>query len=155
MQPVGSFREAIERPDFHCRDARLEKRLRQLVGAMQESFEILIRTFGGTETPVGAGLLPRVTDVPVTCAGVVRADRIAARAAEHLVERLAAYLAVQVPQRNVERGHSARLHTGAAEAEVAGELTLQTLDLERVPSQHARCNEFVEVRLHALGCEAR
>src|SRR6266850_7560678 len=155
MQAVGCFRASVERPDLHRGDALLEKRLRELVGAVQERVEVLVRTFGSAQAPVRAGLLTRVADIAIAGAGVVGADRVAARAPKDLVERLVAELAVEVPERNVERGHSTRLDPRAAKAEIARKAARQALDLQRVLAEHPRRNEFMQVRFHALGSEAR
>src|SRR5512145_218047 len=125
--------------------------MRELVGAMQESVEILVRPLGfPIEPPVLRALAAGGADVAVAGASIVGADRIAARTAQHLVERLVAHFAVQIPERDVERRGGARLNARAAPAEVAGEAARERLHLERIASQHARRYIFVQVRLDAL-----
>ena len=51
--PVARFGERIERPDLHAGDALLEQRLRELVGAVQEGVEVLVRALRfSVEAPV-------------------------------------------------------------------------------------------------------
>src|SRR6185295_7712931 len=100
----------IERPDLHAGDALLEQRLRQLVGAMQEGLEVLVGPLRlAVESPVPGVLSAGGADVAVARARVVGAYPFAARAAEQLIERLLADLAVKVPQREVESRGGARL----------------------------------------------
>src|SRR6185503_21338040 len=107
---VARLRERIERPDLHARDSLLEQRLREVVGAMQERVEVLIGPLRfSVEAPVLRALSTGASHVAVAGAGVVGAHALAARAAEHLVERLVDDLAVEVPKRDIERRSGARL----------------------------------------------
>ena len=110
MQTFGLLRIGIEWPDLHGVDALLEQRLRELVGPVEEGLEVLVGAVLPFQPPVRAALLPRIPDVAIARAGVVGTDRFAARTAQHLVELLAAHLAVEVPQRDVEGRDGPGLH---------------------------------------------
>src|SRR5688572_16909825 len=146
----------VERPDLHASDALLEQRLREFIGAVQESIQVFVRPARfSIEAPVLRALPARGADVAVPRTGVVRADRVAARATENLIERLAGELAEEVPERDVEGGRSARLDARAAKAEIAGEPASEAVDLERIAAKHARRDVLVQVRLDARGGIAR
>ena len=149
--PVARFGERIERPDLHAGDSLLEERLRQLVGVVQERVEVFIRSLRfPVEAPVLRALSAGAAHIAVTGAGVVGAHSSAAGAAENLVQGLVAHLAVQVPEREIERRGGAGFDPGAAPAEIAGEAARQRLDLEGVAAEDAWCHIFVHVGLDAL-----
>src|SRR5688572_31476551 len=99
---------------------------------MQERVEVLVGSVFRLQAPVGARLLPGIADVAVAGTDVVGADRLPARAAEDLVEGLAADLAVQVPEGDVEGRDGAGFDARAPETEVPGQAARQALDLQRV-----------------------
>ena len=141
----------VEGPDLHAGDALLEQRQGKLVGAMQEGFEVLVGTLLVADAPVGDGLAALVADVLVARAGVVDADAIAAPAAQRLADRPADRLAEQIPQRDVDRRVAARLHAGAAPAEIVDEALVDRLDLDRVAADQLGRGALMDVGLDGSG----
>src|SRR5262249_15199588 len=95
----------------------------------------------------GDGLAALVADVLVAGAGVVDTDAIAAPAAQRLADRPADRLAEQVPQRDVDRRVAARLHTGAAPAEIVDEGPVDRLDLDRIAADQLGRRALVDIGL--------
>jgi hypothetical protein len=123
---------------------------------VKEGVEILERAFGfAIQAPVPSALAARGADVAVARAGVVGTHAAAARAPEHLVKRLAAHLAVQVPQRDVEGRGGARLHAGSPPAEIAGQAARQGFDFQWIAPEHPWRHILVDISLHALRRVAR
>ena len=145
----------VERPDLHPRDALREQVARQLVGPVEERVEILVRRLGiaARQPPVQHRLAALVAYVAVAGAGVVGADRVAARAAEHAVERLTGCLAAEVPERDVDRRRGACFGAAAGGADVAAQRVGVQFDPPRIlPEQVAR-GDGVHVRLDRVGEE--
>ena len=122
--------------------------MRQLVGAVQEGVEILVRACGlaGGQAPVVGQLADVLAHVAIAGAGVVDADLRARQAAQQLMDRLAGRLAEDVPERDVERGQAAHLGAAAGEADVGVEQRARVpVDRERVLAEQARRRRLVDV----------
>jgi hypothetical protein len=77
-----------------------------------------------------------------------------AEPAQHLVHRLAAGLAEDVPQRDIDGGDRAALRPGGGLGQrQRREVAVQRLDAQRVAPQQARRKGLVDVRLDGAGPE--
>ncbi len=151
----GTFvllRRRVERPDLHRRDAAFEQAFGQFVGARHEAFEILVGTAGRAEAPVGHGADIVRADIAVARAGVVDALALAAEAAQHLVHGLAAELAEEVPERDVQCRGGAVLDAGRGLGHRQVEhVAVDRLDPERGPAEQARGEGVVDMGLDRAG----
>ena len=143
----GAFGGDVEGPDLHAGDALLQQGVRQFVGPVEEAFEILIGAALLADMPVRDLLGAGVADVFVARAGVVGADRVAGPAAERDRDRLADRLAVDVPEREVDRGVAARLDARAAPAEIIVEAGVAGLDLQRVLADQLGRDALMQIGL--------
>src|SRR5882672_293631 len=112
VHAVRRVRISVEGPDLHAGETFLDQADRQLVGAIQEGVQIFVRTFGRArlrQAPVVYLLHRALADIAIAGARVVDEDLLAREPAQQLVDRLAARLAEQIPQRDVGRRVSARL----------------------------------------------
>ena len=132
--PEARLGVRVERPDLHPGDALGEEVAGKLVRSVEERVEIFVRALGlgARESPVHDGLAALVADVAVAGARVVRADRIAARAAEDPVQRLPDRLAAEVPQRDVDRRGGTHLRAATRGSDVAAQRARMRFDLARV-----------------------
>ena len=150
-RPVRGLRVLVERPDLHAGVALALQRERQLVGAVEEGVEVLVRPAGrrcSGQAPVRGRLHRLRPHVAITGTGVVDADPVAAFAAEQLIERLPRRLAEEVPQRDVDRRGGADLDADRLEPEVPlEEVPAVALDLERVLAEEIRRARFVDLSL--------
>ena len=138
----------VEGPDLHGRDALLQQAFGDGVGLGHEAVQVFIGAGRRIEVPGRDGLDVVRPHIAVARAGVVDALLRAAQPAQHLVHRLLAHLAEQVPQRDVDGGCRAVLHAraGLRHGQVQ-HLAMQRLDVQRVPAQQAPGEGIVQVRL--------
>ncbi len=110
----------IERPDLHRRDALLEQRMCELVGAMQERIQVLVGPSASRsiDAPVVRLLPAWGTNVSVAGAGVIDANAIVREAAQALMQRLPGCLTEQVPQGDVHSRSSTHLHPTPGKSEI-------------------------------------
>ena len=106
------LRRRIERPDLHRGDSAFEQAFRQCVGAIHEGVKILEGTLTLADVPVRYGTDIARANVAVARAGVVDPKLVATQSPQHLVDRLLAHLAEDVPQRDVDRRGRAIFCTG-------------------------------------------
>ena len=101
-EALGLVGDGVEGPDLHGGDSLLQQVLGQCPGIGHERLEIFIGSSAGGKFPVGRS--PDVLPAPIFVAGtgVVDAQFLTAEPAQHLVHRLIADLAEQVPQSNVD-----------------------------------------------------
>ncbi len=154
--PEARLGVGVERPDLHPCDALREEVAGQLVRSVEERVEVLVRAFGLRirQTPVHDGLPALVADVAVAGAGVVRADRIAACAAEDTVQRLPGRLATEVPERDVDRRGRPHLRAAACGSDVAPQGARVRFDPARVLAQQV-AGDRVNVRFDRVREEER
>lgn len=163
VQTAARLGGGVEGIDLHRADALGEQALGQLVGAVDEALEVLVRALGparGQQAPValariaGAALPSRA----VAVAGVVDADLVAARPAEQRVDRHARGLAEQVPERDVDRGDRADLRARALVADQRHQAALERavvqVDAPRVAAEQVGRRDLVHVAAYRLGVEA-
>ena len=140
------FRGVIEGPYLHAIDAHLKQRMRQIIGAVQEGVEILVRPFIDTEAEISCTLAGAVPDIAIAGAGVVDADFFTNGAAEQLVQRQSRRLTPDIPEGDVDGRTSALLGAGAAETDIADQFSVVTFDQARIlPKQHGG-NRLVDMR---------
>src|SRR5260370_31929107 len=111
-QAVILLRRWIERPNFHRANSALQQAFGKRVGTIHKAVEVFVGTFALAKAPVRHRPDIGGADVFVTRAGVVDALLVAAQTAEHLMHRLVAGLAEQVPPRNYDRGSGAIFDPG-------------------------------------------
>ena len=150
------LRRRIERPDLHGGDPAFQQALRQCVGAVHERVEILVRSLALAEVPVGYGADVLRAHVAIAGAGVVDAELVATQSAQHLVHRLLADLAEDVPQRDVDRRSCAVLRAGGRlRHRQVDHLLVERFDLQRIASDQSSGQRFVDVRLDRAGAIER
>jgi hypothetical protein len=155
VEAAPALGREVEGPDLHRRNALLEQRVRELVGAVQEGVEVLVRAFLAVETPILGELALGAAYVAVAGAGVVGPDLRPRETAQELVDRPAGRLAEQVPERDVDRRGAAQLGPARGEAQiiVVEEGAGVAVDLERVLAEQARCRGLVDVGLDGARSE--
>ena len=140
----------VEGPDLHGRDAFTQQRLGQFIRMVQKALQVFVGSVVVGQAPVGTGLVGSAADVLVTRAGVVDTDAVAAFAAQCGVHRQVGGFAKNIPQRNVHRRVAPRLHTRPAPAQVAGDVAVAGLDLQRVGANQLGCRPFVQIGFDRL-----
>src|SRR5690242_10273356 len=99
--PIRLLCGNVERPDFHCGDAFVQKRLSKLPGTTEEVTQIIetrncARIFT-PETPISARLSLRAAHVLSARTSVVGTDAFACPTPEKLNQRLTRSLPEQIP----------------------------------------------------------
>ena len=133
---------------------------RERPGVVQEPVEVLVGPGRGwLGVPVRdrqPGGLRHAADVAVAGAGVVGADPLARGAAEQLVDRLAADLAEEVPERDVDRRAAALLDAGGVEADERVQRRASGASIrERVLAEQVGGGRLVHPGRDGLGAEER
>ena len=151
---AGRIGRMVERPDLHAGIALGDQALGEVVGAIEERVEILVRSFILFEAPVVGAPVRPCPNVAVAGTGVVDANPVAAFASEQLIEGHAGGLPHDVPERDVERRGAADLRTGRFESDIVlHELARMLLDPERILAEHLRRERFMDIRMNRLRTE--
>ena len=128
--------------------------MRELVGAVQERVQILIRPGAAARAPVRRILPTLGADVAIARAGVVDAHPVVREAAQALIHWLPGRLTVQIPQGDVHRRRRAHFHARTREAEIAGlQGAGMAIHLLRRLAQQQWCDRLVDVGLDGTRAE--
>ena len=140
-------REPVERPDLHRRDALGEEALGESRRGVDLRPQVVELGVAFAEPVEALGSVHRPT------ARVVGANRLLGASADQLVDRHSERLAADVPQRHVEGGQGAQLHTEPTPAgQVVGVQRVPVaFHVERVLPQQDGCGVVVNVRGDRVG----
>jgi hypothetical protein len=118
------------------------------VGAIHEGVEILERSLALANVPVGYGTDIARADIAIAGAGVVDAQLVPTQSAQHLVHRLLANLAEDVPQRDVDRRRRAIFRAGGRlRHRKVDHFLAQCFDVQRIAADQPSGERIVDMRL--------
>ena len=111
---------------------------------------------GLAQAPVRYRLDVGGADIPVPGAGIVDAKLVPAETAEHLVHRLIAHLAEDVPERDVDGRSGAVFGAGRRlRHREIDHVAVDGLDMQRIAPEKARRERLVDMRLGRAGAVER
>jgi len=127
----------------------------QIIGAVQESVQVIIDMGLSRIPPILDILAIRALDVIKPCTGIVGADRLPRKPAQKLRNRLSRGLAENIPQGNIDSRISPHFHPGRAEAQIPHQIPRQRINLQGIAPQKARRNPFMDIGLYCGRAEKR
>ena len=122
----------------------------EIVGMVQESLQIFIRSLGIADAPVGDFLGAVVANVPVARAGIVNPDLVPRAASQHVADGFAVSFAEEIPQGDVDGRVSARLDACGTPAQIVLEIAVDAFDLKWIAADQLGRDRLVNIRFD--GC---